>query len=240
LCAQEVGSAVGPATVRRRLAAKRVASSSVPVEYVGLDGQALSQESASIDRVLTTWTVCSIPDVDRALGAIRRVLRPGGFGARPLTRAQGRGLAGRCEESWGAKLGGKPKDARTTRPPRPDAMEDRTRLQATQRRTRPGPLRRTLLARVVSPHRAGDRRARVPDPGAAAPKSPAAGLTLPQAILLFQPLLKCWTGRCQTCQQPVDLDRLALHPVTQTERQPNKALLVDPPAVDALGRAVRG
>jgi hypothetical protein len=74
-----------------------------------LDGQALSQESASIDHVLTTWTVCSIPDVDRALGAIRRVLRPGGFGARPLTRAQGRGLAGRCEESWGAKLGGSPR-----------------------------------------------------------------------------------------------------------------------------------
>jgi hypothetical protein len=68
------------------------------------------------------------------------------------------------------------------------------------------------MARVVSPHRAGDRRSRVPDPGAAAPKSPAAGLTLPQAILLFQPIFKCWTGRCQTCQQPIDLDWLALHP----------------------------
>jgi SAM-dependent methyltransferase len=71
--------AVDPATVGRRLAAKRVASSSVPVEYVGLDGQALSQESASIDHVLTTWTLCSIPDVDRALSEIRRVLRPGGL-----------------------------------------------------------------------------------------------------------------------------------------------------------------
>lgn len=70
--------AVDPATVGRRLAAKRVASSSVPVEYVSLDGQALSQASASIDHVLTTWTLCSIPDVDRALGEIRRVLRPGG------------------------------------------------------------------------------------------------------------------------------------------------------------------
>src|SRR5450755_4140336 len=71
--------AVDPATVGRELAAKRVASSSVPVEYVDLDGQALSLRSASIDHVLTTWTLCSIPDVDRALSEIRRVLRPGGF-----------------------------------------------------------------------------------------------------------------------------------------------------------------
>jgi SAM-dependent methyltransferase len=71
--------AVDPATIGRKLAAKRVASSSVPVEYVDLDGQALSLESASIDHVLTTWTLCSIPDVDRALSEIRRVLRPGGL-----------------------------------------------------------------------------------------------------------------------------------------------------------------
>jgi ubiquinone/menaquinone biosynthesis C-methylase UbiE len=70
--------AVDPATVGRKLAAKRVASSGVPVEYVDLDGQALSLDSGSIDHVLTTWTLCTIPDVDRALGEIRRVLRPGG------------------------------------------------------------------------------------------------------------------------------------------------------------------
>ncbi len=44
------------------------------------------------------------------------------------------------------------------------------------------------------------------------PESPAAGLTLPQAVLLLQPLLRCWAGRCRTCQQPVDLDQLALFP----------------------------
>jgi len=70
--------AVDPATVGRRLAADRVASSPVPVEYAGLDGQSLPAESASVDHVLTTWTLCSIPDVDRALSEIRRVLRPGG------------------------------------------------------------------------------------------------------------------------------------------------------------------
>jgi ubiquinone/menaquinone biosynthesis C-methylase UbiE len=70
--------AVDPATIGRKLAAKRVAASSVPVEYTDLDGQTLSLESASVDHVLTTWTLCSIPDVDRALSEIRRVLRPGG------------------------------------------------------------------------------------------------------------------------------------------------------------------
>jgi ubiquinone/menaquinone biosynthesis C-methylase UbiE len=70
--------AVDPATAGRKLAAKRVSASSVPVEYVGLDGQALPLESEGVDHVLTTWTLCSIPDVQRALREIRRVLRPGG------------------------------------------------------------------------------------------------------------------------------------------------------------------
>ncbi|MGH9049456.1 MAG: class I SAM-dependent methyltransferase [Acidimicrobiia bacterium] len=70
--------AVDPAIVGRKLAAKRVAASPIPVEYVGLDGQTLPVESESIDHVLTTWTLCTIPDVRRALLEIRRVLRPGG------------------------------------------------------------------------------------------------------------------------------------------------------------------
>ena len=44
------------------------------------------------------------------------------------------------------------------------------------------------------------------------PKSPAAGLTLPQAVLLLQPVLRCWAGRCRTCHQTVDLNQLALIP----------------------------
>ena len=42
------------------------------------------------------------------------------------------------------------------------------------------------------------------------PESPAAGLTLPQTVLLLQPVLRCWTGRCRTCHQPVDLEQLPL------------------------------
>jgi ubiquinone/menaquinone biosynthesis C-methylase UbiE len=70
--------AVDPATLGRKLAANRVAASPVPVDYIGLDGQTLPLDSASIDHVLTTWTLCTIPDVERALDEIRRVLRPGG------------------------------------------------------------------------------------------------------------------------------------------------------------------
>jgi ubiquinone/menaquinone biosynthesis C-methylase UbiE len=89
--------AVDPATAGRKLAARRVAASSVPAEYAGLDGQALPLESASVDHVLTTWTLCTIPDVERALGKIRRVLRAGvsGSKSRPIrvTWGDGRGMA---------------------------------------------------------------------------------------------------------------------------------------------------
>jgi ubiquinone/menaquinone biosynthesis C-methylase UbiE len=70
--------AVDPATLGRRLAAKRVAASAVPVEYIGLDGQALPVDSGSVDHVLTTWTLCTIPNPGRALGEVCRVLRSGG------------------------------------------------------------------------------------------------------------------------------------------------------------------
>jgi SAM-dependent methyltransferase len=70
--------AVDPATVGRKLAEKRVAASTVPVEYVGVDGARLPIDSESVDHVLITWTLCTIPVVEQALGEMLRVLRPGG------------------------------------------------------------------------------------------------------------------------------------------------------------------
>ncbi len=70
--------AVDPATVGRKLAARRVAASTVPIEYIGTDAQALPLGDGSVDHVLSTWTMCTIPDVGRALAEIVRVLRPGG------------------------------------------------------------------------------------------------------------------------------------------------------------------
>ena len=70
--------AVEPSAVGLKLAARRVADSPVPVEFVGLDGEDLPVDDASVDHVVTTWTLCTIPDVARALHEVRRVLRPGG------------------------------------------------------------------------------------------------------------------------------------------------------------------
>ena len=70
--------AVEPSAVARKLAATRVAASAVPVDYAGVDAQALPLEDASIDHVVSILTLCSIPDAQRALAEIRRVLRPGG------------------------------------------------------------------------------------------------------------------------------------------------------------------
>jgi ubiquinone/menaquinone biosynthesis C-methylase UbiE len=70
--------AVEPLLTSRRRAAVRIAQSSTPIEWVGLDGQALPLPDASVDAALSTFTLCTIPDVAAALTEIRRVLRPGG------------------------------------------------------------------------------------------------------------------------------------------------------------------
>ena len=70
--------AVDPALRGRDLAAERLAESPTPVEFAGLDGQRLVFEDQSADTALSTWTLCTIPDVDMALAEIRRVLKPGG------------------------------------------------------------------------------------------------------------------------------------------------------------------
>lgn len=70
--------AVDPARTGRKLAARRVSESAVPIDYIGLDGQALPLPADSVDHALTTWTLCTIPDVARAVREISRVLRPGG------------------------------------------------------------------------------------------------------------------------------------------------------------------
>jgi SAM-dependent methyltransferase len=71
-------AAVEPADVAWKLARERVAASRVPVERAGLDGQSLPFEDDAFDCALSTWTMCTIPDLRAALRELRRVLKPGG------------------------------------------------------------------------------------------------------------------------------------------------------------------
>ncbi|MFC9873219.1 class I SAM-dependent methyltransferase [Nocardia salmonicida] len=69
---------VEPAQTAWNIGAERVAASSIPIERAGLDGQSLPFPDAGFDTALSTFTLCTIPDVATALAEIRRVLRPGG------------------------------------------------------------------------------------------------------------------------------------------------------------------
>jgi ubiquinone/menaquinone biosynthesis C-methylase UbiE len=71
-------AAIEPADVGWGLAEKRLKTATVPVERSGLDGQSLPFESETFDAALSTWTLCTIPDVAAALSEVRRVLKPGG------------------------------------------------------------------------------------------------------------------------------------------------------------------
>jgi ubiquinone/menaquinone biosynthesis C-methylase UbiE len=71
-------TAVEPAGVGWKLAAKRLRETSVPVQRVGLDAATLPFEDDRFDAALSTWTMCTIPDIENALRELRRVLKPGG------------------------------------------------------------------------------------------------------------------------------------------------------------------
>jgi len=70
--------AVDPSGEAQKLARERIERATAKVESVGLDGQALSLRDASVDFALSTLTLCTIPDAQRALLELRRVLKPGG------------------------------------------------------------------------------------------------------------------------------------------------------------------
>jgi SAM-dependent methyltransferase len=70
--------AVEPSHVARKLAKPLIASVRFPVEFAGLDGQHLAVNSDSIDCVVTTWTLCTIPDPEAALKDFARGFKTGG------------------------------------------------------------------------------------------------------------------------------------------------------------------
>jgi ubiquinone/menaquinone biosynthesis C-methylase UbiE len=67
-----------PSEQMRKIAKKKISDSQVKVDFIGLSGEEIPLEKNDADTILVTYTLCSIPDVLRALGEMYRVLKPGG------------------------------------------------------------------------------------------------------------------------------------------------------------------
>jgi ubiquinone/menaquinone biosynthesis C-methylase UbiE len=70
--------AVEPAEEAWKLAGEAVAAAPFPVEWVGATAESLPLPEGCVDVVVSTFTLCTIPDASSALREVRRVLRPGG------------------------------------------------------------------------------------------------------------------------------------------------------------------
>ena len=70
--------ALEPSEGMRRKASKQVAASDIDLEFIDLPGEEIPLPDESVDTVLMTYTLCTIPDAVAALQGMRRVLRPGG------------------------------------------------------------------------------------------------------------------------------------------------------------------
>lgn len=59
-------------------AGQKAAAAHRPVTFLEAPAETIPLDDSSVDTVVTTWTLCSIKDATRALGEMRRVLRPNG------------------------------------------------------------------------------------------------------------------------------------------------------------------
>ena len=67
-----------PAEEMRRMAADAVRKLRFEFEFLDLPGEEIPLETDSVDTVLVTYTLCTIPETEPALRGMARVLRPGG------------------------------------------------------------------------------------------------------------------------------------------------------------------
>jgi ubiquinone/menaquinone biosynthesis C-methylase UbiE len=70
--------ALEPSEGMRRKAASAVDRAPFSVEWLDLPGEQIPLEDDSVDTVVLTYTLCTIPDWRRAMHQMRRVLKPGG------------------------------------------------------------------------------------------------------------------------------------------------------------------
>jgi ubiquinone/menaquinone biosynthesis C-methylase UbiE len=69
---------IDPSGESAKLARARIAEAPFPVEFLPLSGEQLPAPDGSFDSVVSTFTLCTIPDALAALRQMRRVLAPGG------------------------------------------------------------------------------------------------------------------------------------------------------------------
>ena len=102
--------ALEPSAAWRRLGQKRVDALPFPVEWLDLPGEEIPLDDASVDTVLVTFSLCTIPGVEAALAGMRRVLKPGGkLVFLEHGEAPDNGVAkwqGRVNGVWGKLAGG--------------------------------------------------------------------------------------------------------------------------------------
>ncbi len=69
---------IDPSVGLQARARKRATGLAFSVEHVEASAETMPLDDASVDTVVATWSLCSIPDPLAALGEARRVLRPAG------------------------------------------------------------------------------------------------------------------------------------------------------------------
>jgi len=102
--------AVEPADLAWERSAERRAAFGRPVTRISRDAAAVDLPDRSVDAVVSTWTLCTIPDLAGALAEAQRMLRPEGglhfvehtMSSRPLLASTQRML----QPAWGLWAGG--------------------------------------------------------------------------------------------------------------------------------------
>jgi ubiquinone/menaquinone biosynthesis C-methylase UbiE len=70
--------ALEPSRGMRQLAVRRLAETTINVDFIDLPGERIPLNDASVDTVVSTFTLCTIADLEGALSGIVRVLRSNG------------------------------------------------------------------------------------------------------------------------------------------------------------------
>lgn len=99
-----------PSEGMRNKAQANLEKSDIEVKWLDLPGEKIPLNDNSVDTILLTFTLCTIPDFQQALEQMRRVLKPGGkllFSEHGLSPEQNiEKWQNRLNKTWGCLAGG--------------------------------------------------------------------------------------------------------------------------------------